>query len=333
MKKIKKMIISTLLVLLFLIMINTVIIEASNQKDQIRIGYFPNITHAPALVGISENIFADNLNGTEIKTMIFPNGSLFMDALNTGQIDIGYVGPGPAMNRYLQGADVKALASASTGGTVMVSNKNFNYSSEQDLKNKIIATPALGCTHDLVFRQFIKDHNLNTRRHGGSIDHRAQNPATMVGLFATNQIDAAVVSEPWAARMETELDSNVILEWDAVPWNGKLPATIIVSSNEYIEKNQDLVAQFLKAHLRAINFIAENPEQSSKIIQSEIENITGQNLSIEVIDRSLARTNMTAELDASILQELADLSSELGFINNDSDLEGFVDLHYLNLIK
>lgn len=329
----KKLFISTILVILFFLMINTVIIEAADQNKQIRIGYFPNITHAPALVGISENIFKDNLNGIEIKTMTFPNGSLFMDALNTGQIDIGYVGPGPAMNRYLQGADLKALASASTGGTVMVSSKNFKYNSAEDLKNKIIATPALGCTHDLVFRQFIQDHNLNTRRRGGSIDHRAQNPATMIGLFATNQIDAAVVSEPWAARMEAELDSNVILDWDAVPWEGKLPATILVSSSDYLEKNQVLVEQFLKAHLEAISFINENPAQSSKIIQSEIESITGQNLSIDIIERSLARTKMTAELDASILQELADLSAELGFINNDSDLDGFVDLSYLNIIK
>lgn len=92
-----------------------------------------------------------------------------MDALATDQIDLGYVGPGPALNRYLQGADIKALASASTGGTVLVTRKGFEYNSLADLKDKIIETPALGCTHDLLFRQLIKDNNLNTNRQAGTI--------------------------------------------------------------------------------------------------------------------------------------------------------------------
>ncbi|MEC9489831.1 MAG: aliphatic sulfonate ABC transporter substrate-binding protein [Halanaerobiales bacterium] len=292
--------------------------------EEITLGYFPNITHAPAIVGVSEGIFVDQLNGIKIKTKIFPNGSLFMDALATGQIDLGYVGPGPAINRFLQGADVKALASASTGGTVLVTRKDFKYNSVTDLENKIIATPALGCTHDLLFRQLIKDYNLDTNRRGGNIDHRAQKPATMVGLFATGQLDAAVVSEPWAARMESDLDSKVVVNWDQMPWDGKLPATLVVSSNQFIDNNPELIDNFLKAHQQSVDYINNNPEQSSKIIQKEIKKITRQELSLNIIERSMQRTNITSELDGDVVQKLADLSAELGFIKGGSDLRGFI---------
>jgi len=294
-------------------------------QEEITLGYFPNITHAPAIVGVSEGIFIEQMNGITIKTKIFPNGSLFMDALATGQIDLGYVGPGPAINRYLQGADVKALASASTGGTVLVTRKDFKYNSVKDLEDKIIATPALGCTHDLLFRQLIKEHNLNTNRRGGTIDHRAQKPATMVGLFATGQLDAAVVSEPWAARMEADLDSKVVVNWDQMPWEGKLPAALVVSSNDFIEKNPELINNFLKAHQQVINYINNNPVESSKIIQKEIKNITRQELSLNIIERSMKRTNITSELDGEIVQNLADLSAELGFIKGNSSLRGFIE--------
>jgi NitT/TauT family transport system substrate-binding protein len=305
---------------------------AASELEEITIGYFPNITHAPAIVGVSENIFVDQLNGIKIKTKIFPNGSLFMDALATNQIDLGYVGPGPAINRYLQGADVKALASASTGGTVLVTRKDFEYNSVEDLKNKIIATPALGCTHDLLFRQLIKDNNLNTNRRGGSIDHRAQKPATMVGLFATKQLDAAVVSEPWAARMEADLDSKVVVDWNQMPWNGKLPATLVVSTSEFIKNNPELIENFLKAHQKTVEYINNNPVESSKIIQKQIKEITRQKLSLEIIERSMKRTNITSELDSSVVQKLADLSAELGFIKGDSNLDGFIDISYLNKV-
>lgn len=298
---------------------------AASELEEITLGYFPNITHASAIVGVSEGIFVDQMNGIKIKTKIFPNGSLFMDALATGQIDLGYVGPGPAINRYLQGADVKALASASTGGTVLVTSKDFKYNSVKDLDNKIIATPALGCTHDLLFRQLIKEHNLDTNRRGGNIDHRAQKPATMVGLFATGQLDAAVVSEPWAARMESDLDSKVVVNWDQMPWEGKMPATLVVSSNEFINNNPKLIDNFLKAHQEAINYINNNPVESSKIIQKAIKNITRQELSLNIIKRSMERTNITSELDSSVVQKLADLSAELGFIKGDSNLGGFID--------
>ncbi len=293
--------------------------------EEITLGYFPNITHAPAIVGVSEGIFVDQMNGIKIKTKIFPNGSLFMDALATGQIDLGYVGPGPAINRFLQGADVKALASASTGGTVLVTRKDFKYNSLTDLEGKIIATPALGCTHDLLFRQLIKDHNLNTNRRGGNIDHRAQKPATMVGLFATGQLDAAVVSEPWAARMEADLDSKVVVNWDQMPWDGKLPAALVVSTNDFVDNNPKLMDNFIRAHQQAINYINNNPEQSSKIIQKEIKNITRQELSLTIIERSMDRTNITSELDSSVVQNLADLSAELGFIKGNSNLRGFIE--------
>lgn len=305
---------------------------AASEIKEITIGYFPNITHAPAIVGVSENIFIDQLNGIKVNTRIFPNGSLFMDALATNQIDLGYVGPGPAINRYLQGADVKALASASTGGTVLVTRSDFEYNSVTDLKDKIIATPALGCTHDLLFRQLIKDHNLNTNRRGGSIDHRAQKPATMVGLFATNQLDAAVVSEPWAARMEADLNSKVVVDWDQMPWDGKLPATLVVSSSEFINNNAELIDNFLQAHQKTVEYINNNPVQSSKIIQQQIKEITRQELSQEIIERSMQRTNITSALDSSVVQKLADLSAELGFIKGDSDLNGFIDISYLNRV-
>ncbi len=303
--------------------------ETGTQIKEITIGYFPNVTHAPAIVGIEKGIFQQEFDNIKVKTRIFPNGSLFMDALNTGQIDIGYVGPGPALNRFLQGAEVKALASASTGGTVLIARRDLEYQRPEDLKGKIVATPARGCTHDLIFRKMLIENNLATTDSGGQIEHRTQKPATMIGLFAQGQLDAAMVSEPWASLMEDEIGAKVVVDWNQVPWDGQLPATIVVSTNEFINNNPDLIKLFLKGHLKAIDFIKNNPENSVRIISREISRLTKQKLSVDVIKRSLDRTYMTAEIKPEILQELADLSAALGFIKGNSSLNGFIDTTYL----
>ncbi len=324
-------------IIIILLLIFTITLTGQNalakETEEITIGYFPNITHAPAIVGIEENIFQDQLGDITIKTRIFPNGSLFMNALSTRQIDIGYVGPGPAINRFLQGAKVTALASASTGGTVLVTSKDLSYNSPEDLEGKVVATAALGCTHDLLFRQLIRENGLATKRQGGNIDHRGQKPATMVGLFATGQLDAAMVSEPWAARMEDQLNAKVVVDWNQVPWDGKLPATIVVTNNKFLQENPALVKSVLLANQQAINYIKNNSARSAQIIQKGIEDITSQKLPIEVIERSLTRTNMTSELDKEVVQELADLSTELGFIKGDSDLTGFIDTSLLDEVN
>ncbi len=175
--------------------------ETEFTRNKLVIGYFPNLTHAPAMIGLEQNFYEEILEGIEVETQTFPDGSLFMDALTTGAVDIGFVGPGPALNRYVEGAKIVNIAGASNAGNVMVAAPGVDINSPEDLADKVVATPALGCTHDLQLRKLIDQTELTTTRRGGSIDHRTQAPANVAGLFRRGQMDAAIVSEPWASRI------------------------------------------------------------------------------------------------------------------------------------
>jgi len=100
--------------------------KTTAEVKEITIGYFPNLTHAPGIVGVAKGSFTEEFDGIKINVKTFPKGALFMDAMATGQVDIGYVGPGPVLNRYLQGSKVKVLASASVAGNVIVGNGDSN---------------------------------------------------------------------------------------------------------------------------------------------------------------------------------------------------------------
>lgn len=139
--------------------------ETSGDLAKVNIGYFPNIAHAPAMVGIENGYFEENMDGVEVSTMNFSNGSLFMDALSTKQIDIGYVGPGPAINRYLQGGEVVLIANSSVGENALILRNDIEYNGVEDLEGKLIATASTGCTHDLLLRKMLQEEGKIGRAH------------------------------------------------------------------------------------------------------------------------------------------------------------------------
>ncbi|MFJ5551655.1 ABC transporter substrate-binding protein, partial [Streptomyces sp. NPDC093225] len=74
-------------------------VAATGEKlsaDTVRIGYFPNLTHATALVGVQEGLIAKELGGTKLATQTFNAGPSEIEALNGGSLDIGFIGPSPS---------------------------------------------------------------------------------------------------------------------------------------------------------------------------------------------------------------------------------------------
>src|SRR5215217_1351614 len=65
----------------------------------LRLGYFPNITHATGIVGVESGIFARNLgDNITLETATFNAGPAAVEALFSGAIDATYIGPNPAIN-------------------------------------------------------------------------------------------------------------------------------------------------------------------------------------------------------------------------------------------
>lgn len=127
-------------------------------KEKVVIGYFPNIDHAPAMIAREKGYYEEALGeNVEIEYRTFPDGGTFMTALKSGEIDAGLVGPGPVLNNYSNGANVKIIGGASTGGTVVVASEQSGIENLEDMKGKTFITPGIGCTHDVQFETFLME--------------------------------------------------------------------------------------------------------------------------------------------------------------------------------
>lgn len=305
---------------------------ASAEKQEIRIGHFPNLDHAPAIVGLKKEIFAKNLEGVKVETQVFPDGNAFMDSLNSGNLDIGYVGPGPAINRFMQGNDVVILASAANGATLVVSRADSGITKVEDLDGRSFCTPGIGCTHDVQLEKMMSDIGLTSNRIGGTVVHQKQNPANVQALFESKQMDAAALPEPWGTYLVETTGANVIAEWDQVAWGTTLPSVVLVSSKKFVQENPELAKKLLKAHVESVDFVNTNKEESIQLINETLYELTQKKLPENVLAKSWDRMTFTSDVHTDALQEWANASYALKFIKEEPKLEGLVDTAVLETV-
>nr|WP_289037667.1 aliphatic sulfonate ABC transporter substrate-binding protein [uncultured Allobacillus sp.] len=305
--------------------------EEGSNNEEVTIGYFPNINHVAGMVAEEKELYSESLpDGTTVNYQYFPDGSAFMTALETGDIEAGIVGPGPAMNHYTSGAEVSVVAAGSAGGTVIMARKDAGIESPEDLAGKNFISPRVGCTHDVQFEtQMKEDFGMTTDRVNGEIKHVTGKPATYSNMFATGNVDVATVPEPWASFIEEEGTGEVLIDTPEVAYGETLPAAVFVTSNEMIENDPELVQNIVDAHKNATEFIQNNPDEAKTIAIEKIKEITDQELSSEVIDRAWERIDFTYEVDAEVLQEFANSSYDLGFLDEQPDLSGLVDKQFI----
>lgn len=308
--------------------------EASGSGDlegSIRLGYFANVTHAPALIGAEEGFFADALGpDVDITTQTFNSGSTEVEALLAGSLDIAYIGPNPAISGWQQseGTALHIVSGATSGGAALVVDDQIT--GPEDLAGKTLATPSVGNTQDVALRHWLAEQGYETTPEGGGDVTIApsENDVTL-DLFRTGEIDGAWVPEPWATRLVDEGGGHVLVD-EADLWpDGQFVTTHIIVASSFLEEHPDLVEAFLAGHIRAVDFANDEPDAAQADVVAQISEITGQEVNPAVIAGAWEHLEFTEDPIATSLQTSADHAQEVGLLDP-VDLEGIYDLTLLN---
>lgn len=178
--KFKKFSIFLLILLLFIILTGCTSRESSNKKlTSVRVALFPNITHAQGLLGKANGDFQKALgSNVKIEWKVFNSGPSEIEALLADEIDIGYIGPGPAINGFTKSnGALKIIAGASKGGLLLVSRNGLPIENIKELSGKKVAIPQFGNTQDLILRYLLQRNGLKDITKGGTVEIRqAENP-------------------------------------------------------------------------------------------------------------------------------------------------------------
>ena len=285
--------------------------------EVVNIGYFNNITHAQALLMKSEKTLEQQLGSdVEVKWTAFNAGPAEMEAIFAGEIDLGYIGPVPALSANVKSnGDVKIISNTTNAGAVLLIRKDSGIKSVKDLAGKKVAVPQLGNTQHLCLLNLLSENGLKTTDQGGDVTINASSNADILNLMDNGSVDAALVPEPWGTTIENNGSSEVLLDYNEVFLGGEYPTAVVVASQDFIDEHPDIVADFLKAHEEATLYINENAEESQKIVNTEIESTTGKALDEEVIKSAFNRMKVSETLSNDAIMKFAEISKNEGFIN------------------
>lgn len=299
---------------------------------QIRLGFFPNVTHAQALYARATRYF--ETNGIEVRWQMFNSGPTAIDALFSDAIDATYIGPSPTINGYVKSRGEKfvIIAGAASGGSALVVRSDSGIENAADFAGKILATPQLGNSQDISARIWLLNHNLRTKAQGGSVDLIPLSNADQLTMFKTKEIDAAWTVEPWVSRLELEANGKIFLEEKTLWPEGKYVTTQLVVTRKFLRDQCDVVRKLLAAHVELTQIINSNKAKATLILNAQIRKETSRALREEVISRALDRVELTWDPIATSLQKQAEAAHKIHFLREEPDLRGIYQLTLLNQI-
>lgn len=322
-------------IFLFLILASWI---QGEEKTEIRVGHFPNITHPQGVIGHGltrqERGWFERFLGPEVKVQwyVYSAGPSAMEALFANSLDLVYAGPSPTINAYVKskGEEVRVICGACFGGSALVVQP-AHIKQISDFKNKIIATPQLGNTQDISARAWFRSKGFQFTLFGGDVRIIPMENVDQLTLFKQGELEAAWTVEPWVSRLLLEAGGQIYLE-EAELWpetGGKYVTTHLVSRRAFLEKHPKLVKKWIHGHVELTDWIKSHAQEAQTIFNQEIQQEVLQTLSLPVLQRAWKQLEITYHPLPASVQRYAQLAFEIGFLKQKPDLARLYDLNFL----
>ncbi|MDP3711170.1 MAG: ABC transporter substrate-binding protein [Mycobacteriales bacterium] len=298
--------------------------NASGPLDELRLGYFANVTHASALYGIASGELQRALGSTVLRTSTFSAGPAAIEALRGGALDAAFIGPNPAINGFGQtkGELLRIVAGTTSGGASLVVRQGIT--SVEELAGRKVATPQRGNTQDVAAKAHFADRGVD-------VTVVNQDNAQTLELLRSGSIDGGWVPEPWASRLVLDGGGTVLLD-EATLWpRGQFVTTHLVVRTDVLRDHPETVDALLRGLIAVTDVVATTSPAVQAKVNEQVLADTGKQLRPEVLASAFARLTPTIDPIATSLLETAKDAQAVGVLRP-VELAGIYDLRRLNAL-
>jgi NitT/TauT family transport system substrate-binding protein len=293
-------------------------LRAQAERTVLRVGYFPNVTHAQGVIGSQttregRGWFEQRLGpDVTVRWFAFNAGPSAMEAVFAGSIDLTYVGPNPALNAYIRsgGDEIRVLAGAAEGGAALVVPADGRIKTAADFRGRKVATPQFGNTQDVAARAWLKKQGFKITQGGGEVLVLPTANPDQLALFASGQIDAVWTVEPWVSRLEQEAGGKVFLEQPDVV------TTLLVSSVRLLKEHPDLAQRFRAAHGELTAWINSHGGEARAVVCAGLSADMHHTFPAGLVESAWRRLRFTANLTADQVAGVVQDAQGVGFLPN-----------------
>ena len=311
--------------------------SAFGAADRIRVGHFPNVTHAPALIARATNHFEKSLGeNASIEWKTFTAGPEAIEALFAGELDLLYVGPNPAINGFVRskGDALRIIAGTAAGGSAFVVREDAGIRKFEDIRGKRVASPQKGNSQDVTLLHLMRKKGLMPHSQGGDVELFNIAGGDQITVFIKKQVDAIWTVEPWVSRLTSEAGGKILFEENELWPNGKYATTLLVVRKKFMEQYPDLVQKWVEAHIKIVDWVNENYTEAKQIFNDELKQLTGKLLPTSYLDHSFGRIEFTYDPMESQVYESAERAFAIGYLGGEKiDLKNLYELSFLSRAK
>jgi NitT/TauT family transport system substrate-binding protein len=300
--------------------------DKAPKPDVVRLGYFPNVTHAQALVARhlsrqGKGWFEERLGpNVEIRWFTYNAGPSAMEAILAGSLDVTYVGPNPAINAYMRskGKEIRIIAGSAEGGSALVVQKNIN--SAADLRGKKIATPQFGNTQDVACRLWLGGHGFKITQRGGDAQVIPTPNPDQLDLFKRKDLAGVWTVEPWVSRLELQADGKVLVEEkDAL-------TAVAAARAGFLKDKPELAKKFAAAHAELTQWIQAHPKEAQDMVRTELGEEMRSPFPADILDRAWGRLHFKTDISLKTLETLVESAKKTGFLTDTVPLKDLIQI-------
>lgn len=289
----------------------------------VRVGYFPNVTHAQGVIGSHtsrqrEGWFETRLGAdTSIQWLPFNAGPSAIEGIFAGSVDLTYVGPNPALNGYIrsEGEEIRIIAGAAEGGAALVVAGNSGIRKPADFRGRRVGTPQLGNTQDVAARAWLRAQGFRVTLTGGDVSVLPAANPDLLQLFTQGRVDAVWTVEPWVSRLEQETGAKVFLEQnDAI-------TTVLVASVRFLSRHPAVAERFRRAHVELTAWINAHPAEALELTRAGLTAETRREVSPTLMESAWKRLRFTEDVNPGRFTALVEDARSVGLLRRSIPLE------------
>ncbi|GGO81675.1 sulfonate ABC transporter substrate-binding protein [Marinobacterium nitratireducens] len=310
--------------------------STSRAAEPLEIGYMPIIPVSQAFV-VLENGALGQAGVSDPKLVQFQNGPAIVQALLAGQLDVAYLGIGPAMVARAKGADIKVVASNIVEQISMLALGELAPYFDGDAKTAferfaadkgrkpVIATFPVGSVPETVLQYWMR------RQLGidpASVDIVYQGAAQVQQSLMTGAVDGAAILEPVVSIVtQRREDARVVARGSEMfPHQ---PGAVLAVREALINEQPELVQALVRAHVEATEQLKSDPASTVAAVGKYVG---GGRLSADVVELALRNSADNFEADPNAIvdgtREMRDFQAELGTLKADVMLDELFDTRF-----
>lgn len=288
-----------------------------------------SVFYTPLYVALEKDFFKEEGLSVDLQTTW--GGDKTMTTLLADHADIALVGSETSIYVYAQDATdivINFAQLTQTDGTFLVSKTerpDFNW---EDLSGSIFLGQRVGGMPQMVGEYVLKQHGIDPHQDLDLIQNI--DFANIPGAFVSGDAEYVQLFEPTASVMEKEGQGFITASFGVE--SGKIPYTVFMAKESYIEKNEALVKDFTKAIYKAQQWVNEtSSDEIAKVVQPYFEDIELDILASS-IERYKAQDAFATDplLTEEAWENLQDIMAEAGELPEKVPYEKLVNTKIAN---